>query len=170
MDEQLQIVVDYNWDVVVACINELPYLETVEFNYIPATFHVLKCALCFSPPLTLSLTPTSPITIVQGDNAVITCSASEGIHLTSIQWSRESNVITAGVARTANSLSLTVSNVQLQDGGDYVCAAADSFGDMQTVTAILAIDGLCYKHSQTFCTRNFHVVISTFIHNMITVT
>ena len=73
---------------------------------------------------------------------MITCSAPEGIHLTSIQWSRESNVITAGVARTANSLSLTVSNVQLQDGGDYVCAAVDSFDDMETVTAVLAIDGM----------------------------
>ena len=96
------------------------------------------------PPLTLSLTPGSPITVVQGDNAVVTCSAPDGIHLTSIQWSRGSSVITTGIARTANSLALTVLNVQLQDGGNYVCTAADSFGDMETVTAVLVIDGKCY--------------------------
>ena len=93
------------------------------------------------PPLTLSLTPSSPVTVVQGDNTVVTCSAPDGIHLTSIQWTRGSNAITTGVARTANSLALAVSNVQLQDGGNYVCMAVDSFGDTETVTAVLVIDG-----------------------------
>ena len=101
--------------------------------------HYLICTAP-PPPLTLSLIPGSPITVVQGDNIVITCSAPDGVHLTSIQWSRGSN-ITTGIARTANSLALTVSNVQLQDGGNYVCTAADSFGEMETVTAVLVIDG-----------------------------
>ena len=72
---------------------------------------------------------------------MITCSAPDGIHLNSIQWSRGSNVITTGVARTANSLALTVSSVQLQDGGSYVCSAVDSLGDMETVSAVVVVDG-----------------------------
>ena len=45
------------------------------------------------------------------------------------------------VARTANSLALTLSNVQLQDGGKYVCTAVDSLGDIETATAVVVVDG-----------------------------
>ena len=55
---------------------------------------------------------------------------------------RGADVTTTGVARTANSLALTLSNVQLQDGGSYVCTAVDSLGDMETATAVVVVDGM----------------------------
>ena len=73
---------------------------------------------------------------------MITCSAPDSVHLTSIQWSRGSNIITTDVARTANSLALTISGVQLQDGGNYMCTATDSVGDMETATAVVVVDGM----------------------------
>ena len=46
-----------------------------------------------------------------------------------------------GVARTANSLSLSLSSVQLQDEGSYACSAVDAAGSNDTVTTMLRVDG-----------------------------
>ena len=51
-------------------------------------------------------------------------------------------MLTTGVARTANSLALTIQNVRLQDGGNYVCSAVDSVGDMETLTTVVMVDGM----------------------------
>ena len=57
-----------------------------------------------------------------------------------------------GVARTANSLALTVSNIQLQDGGDYVCTAVDSFGHTEAATAVVIVDGTFIMSFTSQCT------------------
>ena len=54
---------------------------------------------------------------------------------------RGTNIFTTGITRTTNSLSLTVNNIRIEDGGSYVCSAEDSFGERATLTTVVMVDG-----------------------------
>ena len=80
---------------------------------------------------TLFLIPTTPVTVRQGQEAKVLCE-SEGVSVTKLIWKRQTtkgdvtvpdNMVTVDKDRSNNRVraTLTITNVQPQDGGVYKC-------------------------------------------------
>lgn len=98
--------------------------------------------------------PQSAYTVNQGSSIVIPCSVTSDLGVNSVSWQRSRNSLTenldiASVARysggTVTTPSLTISNAQLEDEGNYRCLASNTVGSGQSGLAFLDVVGSMFN-------------------------
>lgn len=90
---------------------------------------MLHFSYAVSPEGTVSVTPNYTIVEV-GDSVMFTCSAQGGPNNT-FQWEHNNSILSTSAA-------ITIENVTVADGGDYICTVSNAAG-MDTATAMLFI-------------------------------
>ena len=68
----------------------------------------------------VSINPSRPITVVEGENVTLKCRADGGGEL-NYGWRRESGSLPNNAIRNAGGKRLTIPNVVVNDSGQYYC-------------------------------------------------
>lgn len=98
--------------------------------------------------------PQSVYSVDYGSSVTIPCRVSADPGATSISWQRTSGSVTKNLdipniprygGGTVASPSLTITNAQLGDEGDYRCSATNSIGSGQSGLASLDVVGSMFK-------------------------
>jgi large repetitive protein len=125
-----------------------PVLATAATNAIDGVYTATltnSLGTVISSPVTVEVgdppsiaTQPSGQTVTSGDTAVFTVTAA-GTQPLTFQWQQNGNPVTAGMVNNGNTSTLTISNVESGNAGNYNVNVANNFGQTTSATASLSV-------------------------------
>lgn len=98
--------------------------------------------MCISAPLTV-VAPVTFYNPTEGDTVTLVCQVTAGTP-TGIRWYKNNQPITVSGRFSGSQVggpSLTISNVNIADGGNYLCEATDGAVTVNTNTIQVTVTG-----------------------------
>ena len=91
---------------------------------------------------------TQPLDTIVGltDDTTAVSLTCEADGATSYHWERQNSSITSG-AIGINTNTITITNLRLEDTGNYRCIATNASGSTPSNYAMISVNGECSKHS-----------------------
>lgn len=100
----------------------------------------------------VTLHPSMPITIAEGENVTLRCEA-DGFGTLNYEWRRTSGSIPNNAKRIARGKTLVIQNITVSDGGQYYCEVDNGESSMPSARVQVIVKSKLAIYALRICLK-----------------